>query len=299
MSPPSTVYLVDASIYIFRAYFSLPDEWFSPEGDPVNALCGYVQFVLKFLNDARPEQLAIAYDESLGACFRNEIYADYKSSRVLPDDALAYQLAACKAFTEVMAIPTLASARFEADDIIASLANQAQQHNQQVIIVSRDKDLGQLLRNKDFLWDFAADRQIDRRQFVENFGVLPEQMVDYLALVGDSIDDIPGVPGIGKKTAAALLQQFGSIEQMLDNPGAVVDCGMHGAKSIAVKLVEYREQMVMAQQLARLETGMQAIKQLSLDWHPPGQDRVRHFLSAFGLDNRFRNQLEQCYWWQN
>ncbi len=299
MSPTNTVYLVDASIYIFRAYFSMPDEWFSPEGDPVNALCGYVQFVLKFLNSAKPQQLAIAYDESLGDCFRNEIYANYKASRALPDEALAYQLAACKAFSEVMAIPTLASTRFEADDIIASLANRAQQNSQQVVIVSRDKDLGQLLRNRDYLWDFAADRQVDRKQFVENFGVLPEQMVDYLALVGDSIDDIPGVPGIGKKTAALLLQQFGSIEQMLDNPEAVLNCGIRGAKSIIVKLVEYRKQMAMAQQLARLETDMQAIKQLSLDWHPPGQDRVRQFLSAFGLENRFRNQINQCYWWQN
>ncbi|MEE8057293.1 MAG: PIN domain-containing protein [Pseudomonadales bacterium] len=121
------VYLIDASIYIFRAWFAIPDGWYSPEGYSVNALYGYTQLLLKFLQIVRPTRVAAAYDESLGSCFRNEIYPDYKSSRALPDEALAFQLAACKSLTEIMGITSLASVRYEADDIIATLASRAQQ----------------------------------------------------------------------------------------------------------------------------------------------------------------------------
>ena len=204
MSKP--VYLIDASIYIFRAYFAIPDEWHTDDGYPVNALYGYTQFLLKFLQTARPDQLAIAYDESLGSCFRNGIYADYKVSRALPDEELAFQLAACKALTERLGITSLASDRYEADDIIATLATNAQQQQKTVAIVTRDKDLGQLLLSpEDYLWDFAADKKMDAQHIVEHFGVRPDQLLDYLSLLGDSVDDIPGVPGIGKKTAQRLI----------------------------------------------------------------------------------------------
>ena len=133
MSQP--VYLIDASIYIFRAYFAIPDEWHSPDGHSVNALYGYTQFLLKFLQQTKPDRIAAAYDESLGSCFRNDIYPDYKSSRALPDEELAFQLSACRGLTELLGIMSPASERYEADDIIATLATQAQQQGESVAIV--------------------------------------------------------------------------------------------------------------------------------------------------------------------
>ncbi|WP_101759396.1 5'-3' exonuclease H3TH domain-containing protein [Oceanicoccus sp. KOV_DT_Chl] len=298
----SPVFLIDASIYIFRAYFAIPDEWHTKEGMPVNALYGYAQFMLKFLQAAKPEQLVVAYDESLGSCFRNDIYPDYKVSRALPDDTLAFQLQACKAFTEALGITSLADARYEADDIIATLATQAQQRQQAISIVSRDKDLGQLLLNEhDCLWDFAADKKNYQQQLYEHFLVRPDQLLDYLALLGDSVDDIPGVPGIGKKTAANLLRQFGSIENLFNDLDAVAQCGLRGAKSIALKLQHYRQQISMAQALVRLETAIPHLLDFDttmLEWSPPPVSHVNNFFADYSLEKRFKSQLSRCYWWQ-
>jgi len=297
--PSQPVYLIDASIYIFRAYFSMPDEWFSPEGYSVNALNGYTQFLLKFLQQVKPQQIAIAYDESLGTCFRNDIYPEYKASRVLPDEELAFQLEACKALTEIMGIPTFASDRYEADDIIATLAHSAQQRGDDVTIVSRDKDLGQILKQtNDILWDYAADKRIATGDFIDHYAVESQQMTDFLALVGDTIDDIPGVPGIGKKTAAALLRQFGSLDNMHKDLSAVAASGLRGAKAIADKLLDYRSQIKMAQALVRLEYNVPALADASLNWQPASKDTVAFFLDEYALGQRFQRQLDNGYCWK-
>ncbi len=297
--PLQPVYLIDASIYIFRAYFSIPDEWFSPEGYSVNALYGYTHFLLKFLQKVKPSQLAVAYDESLGSCFRNEIYPGYKSSRELPDEELAYQLAACKRLTEVMGIASPASERYEADDIIATFACMARQKGHDIAILTRDKDLGQLIQNDgDYLWDFAENKRTDKAAFFERFAVRTDQVTDYLALVGDSVDDIPGVPGIGKKTAARLLQQFGDIKTLYQDLDAVATSALRGAKGLAEKLRNYREQVSMAQALVRLETQVPLGDVEQLNWQPPCQAAVQDFFDEYGLGQRFQRQLDNSDWWK-
>jgi 5'-3' exonuclease len=294
-----SVYLVDASIYIFRAYFGIPDEWHDPDGRPVNALFGYTQFLLKFLTAARPQRLAVAYDESLGSCFRNEIYPAYKNSRVLPDEMLAYQLKACKGLTEILGIPSFASDRYEADDIIATLAHKAQGDGQNIVVVTKDKDLGQLLlKEGDYLWDFAGQRKIDRDAFHGHFSVWPEQLEDYLALVGDSVDDIPGVPGIGKKTASSLLERFSSIEKLYHDSDSVAGSGIRGAATIVSKLKDYRDQVGLAQRLVRLEKNVPLAHDQSLFWQPPPADIIRTYLDEFGLGRYFQRQLDSCHWWK-
>ncbi|MEH6911757.1 MAG: 5'-3' exonuclease H3TH domain-containing protein [Oceanicoccus sp.] len=294
-----SVYLIDASIYIFRAYFGIPDEWHDSDGRPVNALFGYTQFLLKFLTAARPQHLAVAYDESLGSCFRNEIYPAYKNSRALPDEMLAYQLKACKGLTEIFGISSLASDRYEADDIIATLAHKAQIDGRNIVVVTKDKDLGQLLlKEGDYLWDFAGQRKIDRYAFHGHFGVWPEQLEDYLALVGDSVDDIPGVPGIGKKTASSLLEKFSSIERLYRDSDGVAGSGIRGAATIVSKLKDYRDQVEMAQRLVRLEKNAPLAHDQSLLWQPPSIDVIRNYLDEFGLGQYFQRQLDSCHWWK-
>ncbi|MEH6557133.1 MAG: 5'-3' exonuclease H3TH domain-containing protein [Oceanicoccus sp.] len=294
-----SVYLIDASIYIFRAYFGIPDEWHDSDGRPVNALFGYTQFLLKFLTAARPQHLAVAYDESLGSCFRNEIYPAYKNSRALPDEMLAYQLKACKGLTEIFGISSLASDRYEADDIIATLAHKAQIDGRNIVVVTKDKDLGQLLlKEGDYLWDFGGQRKIDRYAFHGHFGVWPEQLEDYLALVGDSVDDIPGVPGIGKKTASSLLEKFSSIERLYRDSDGVAGSGIRGAATIVSKLKDYRDQVEMAQRLVRLEKNAPLAHDQSLLWQPPSIDVIRNYLDEFGLGQYFQRQLDSCHWWK-
>ncbi|WOX06097.1 5'-3' exonuclease [Microbulbifer pacificus] len=249
----SEIYLVDASVYIFRYYFALPPNWESRAGYSTEAVYGFSNFLLDLLA-RNPSHIACAFDESLGNCFRNEIYPDYKCSRALPDEALAYQLTACREMAEALGIASFASERFEADDILATLTRLCDAHQRAPVIVTRDKDLGQLLdRGAASLWDFAANQTLERDSIRQKFGVEPAQIADYLALVGDSIDDIPGVPGIGAKTAAKLLAAFADVEALIANVDQIADLKLRGAKGIAEKIASHAGQIRMALQLARLE----------------------------------------------
>jgi 5'-3' exonuclease len=250
------VYLVDASIYIFRAYFSLPDRWHNQRGQPLNAVYGYTCFLLDLLAQLRPDKpvtLALAFDESLGTCFRNRLHAGYKASRELPDEDLAYQLECCRRVSELLGLACFSGADYEADDYIATLAARARETGQPVAVVTRDKDLGQvLLDDRDHLWDYAQDTRTDRAAFFEKFGVWPEQFADYQGLVGDPIDDIPGVPSIGAKTAARLIQAYGDLETLAQHREAISLPGLRGVARISSQLDIYWDQALLSRELARL-----------------------------------------------
>lgn len=252
--------LLDASIYIFRYYFSLPDNWFSQEGYPTAAVYGYTAFLLNFLTRQRPDLMAACFDESLGSCFRNELYPDYKCSRALPDEALAFQLNACREVTELLGIASFASDTYEADDLLGTLLKDIQRSGEKrgVGILTRDKDLGQLLlRSQDCLWDYVNEGQqqrLYREDIYQKFGVWPEQLSDYLALVGDTSDDIPGVPGVGQKTAQALLQWQPSIETIFEHIDQLPGLPVRGAKGLPEKLMVYSEQIVLSRCLAEIVT---------------------------------------------
>ena len=247
----TTAYLVDASIYIFRAYFSLPERWHSPEGYPLNAVYGYSLFLLELLEQVEPAPVAVAFDESLGSCFRNELYPDYKVSRELPDEALAFQLEACRQLTELLGLSCYGGATHEADDYIATLA--ARHEDGPVTIVTRDKDLGQLLGEGDQLWDFAAGTYLDGAGFRERFGVDPFQFPDYQGLVGDKIDDIPGVPSVGARTAEVLIGAFGDLETLEPRRGDLGDLGLRGVARIQRALEEHWDMALLSRELARLD----------------------------------------------
>ena len=152
---PTRLYLIDASIYIFRSYFSLPENWRSKDGYPTHAVYGYLNFLLNLLEQESPELIAAAFDESLGTCYRNDIYPDYKSNRVLPDEVLAFQLNACVEVTQLLGIAGLASDTNEADDIVGTLAKLGRNQGHKIVVVSGDKDLAQLVSGQDVIWDFG------------------------------------------------------------------------------------------------------------------------------------------------
>ncbi len=220
---------------------------------PLNALYGYAGFLLDLLSQLPPAPLAFAFDESLGSCFRNDLYPQYKASRELPDETLAFQLNACRQATERLAIPCYSGPRYEADDYLATLARRHRERGHAISILTRDKDLGQLIEtDNDRWWDFSANEILDARALAKRFGVRPSQFADYLALVGDPVDDIPGVPGIGAKTAAALLGQFDDLESLLAAPDTVRDSGLRGAAGIARRLEENSDQARLARKLTGL-----------------------------------------------
>lgn len=262
MSGAGRAWLLDASIYIFRAWFSLPDRWFTRDGMPLNAVYGYTRFLLDFVELQGPRfHGAAAFDESLGSNFRNDIYPDYKRSRELPDETLAFQLQACRDITELLGLRCYGGARYEADDYLATLARRYQRAGLPVTLVTRDKDLGQLMRGEhDAWWDYAADVMLDAAAFQEKFGVAPEQFADYLALVGDPVDDIPGVPGVGAKTAARLLQVYGDLGELGRRFDELPAKGFRGAAQLAGRLAEHWPQVLLARQLTGLEKNVPGLR---------------------------------------
>lgn len=254
-------WLIDASIYIFRAWFSMPDRWHTKKGQPLQAVYGYSKFLLDFIEQQGTTFYgAIAFDESLGTNYRNEIYPDYKSSRALPDEDLAFQLAACREITERLGFACYGGEHYEADDYLATLAACFRRKAIPVTVVTRDKDLGQIITAEgDAWWDFAQDVTLDQHSFFAKFGVRPDQFADYLALVGDSIDDIPGVPGVGAKTAVALLQHFDNLAALEAGLGSVAALNIRGAARIQERLIAHWPQVLLARQLTGLEAGIPKI----------------------------------------
>lgn len=283
--------LIDSSIYIFQYYFSLPDNWFSEKQQyPTAAVYGFTSFLCKLREAHQPEYVAACFDESLGGGFREQIFPGYKSSRALPDKALAFQLQHCQIMAGYLGIPCFASKRYEADDLIGCLLQSLQSEPAAVAILSRDKDLAQLLhRPQDFVWDYAKDKRCYQGDVFEKWGVEPDQIEDYLALVGDNIDDIPGVPGVGGKTAAALLAHFGNVEQLFGNLDQCQQLKLRGSRTLAEKLEGYDEQVQMAKQLATIVTDVDLIESVDqLRWREPQWDKLELLCEELGFPKMFK-----------
>ncbi len=246
-----TLYLVDASIYIFRAWFSVPHEFSNQAGQPTNAVYGFAGFLCDLLETMQPENIAIAFDESLESSYRNDIYPAYKANRDPAPAQLLQQFAWCRQIAELLGLPSYSDKRFEADDLIATMALQGRARDMRISVISADKDLTQVIRNQDYWWDFARNTRLDHQAVKQKFGVYPEQIADYLALAGDAVDNIPGIPGIGPKTAALLLSHFNSLDELLERMDEVAWLSIRGAKSIHAKLREHAD----AARLARRLTG--------------------------------------------
>lgn len=245
-------YLIDASVYVFRAYFSMPDDMIDDNGNPINALYGFCRFLGDFIETVNPEHVAVLFDESLSKSFRTDIYPEYKANRDPAPPELKRQFGQCRRFTRSLGLMESASPRYEADDLIGTLVMHGRKVGRHSTIVTRDKDLTQLLSRNDVFWDFAGKGKLSYDQIPEAFGVWPEQIADFLALAGDSVDNIPGVPGVGKKTAAALLDHFGNLENIYDNLDKVHEVTVRGAKTLGAKLETHKD----AADLARRLTGI-------------------------------------------
>ncbi|MCB9964851.1 MAG: DNA polymerase I [Rhodospirillales bacterium] len=210
------LFLIDGSGYIFRAYFALPQNLTNPAGQPVGAVLGFCNMLYKLLNDLKAENIAVIFDAARKN-FRFDIYPEYKAHRPDAPEDLIPQFPLFRKAAEAFGLPAIELEGYEADDLIATYARQAQEKGMNVTIVGSDKDLMQLVNDRVTMFDPLKQTLIDAQAVQEKFGVPPEQMVDLQALTGDSVDNVPGVPGIGPKTAAQLLGEFGSLENLLDN----------------------------------------------------------------------------------
>ena len=291
---PPVLYLVDASIFIFRAYYSVPVDLVDPAGNPVNAVHGFARFLGDLLERESPGHIAVAFDESLEVSYRNEIYPAYKANREPAPAELKRQFALCRALCRGLGLAQYGSSRFEADDIIGTLATRAQAAGVPVTIVSRDKDLTQLISRRDTYWDAIADIRYGYDDIEERFGVVPERMVDYLALMGDAVDNIPGVPGVGPKTAARLLQHFDSLHGVFANLEAVPKLKFRGAAFVAETLREHRETAFLSRQLTAIACDMPLEAELAdLGRRPPDLAALDAFYDAQGFGRMLREQARR------
>lgn len=288
------LFIIDASIYIFKYYFSMPDQWHASNGRPTETVYGYALWLYRFLRDRKPANVVACFDESLSSCFRNDIYADYKKSRELPDEDLAFQLLACKKITQMMGISCYASDVYEADDLIGSFASAAFRKKLPYTILSRDKDLSQLLFSDEAcLWNYPDDDPLGSSCIKQKLGVRPDQVADFLALVGDTIDDIPGVPGVGKKTAMALLEHFDSWKNIKGNLEQVGGLNVRGARSLQKKLEEYREQVDISLQLATVMTKAIKVKWSEVKRRACLREELENFSVGLGFPVSFYQNIEK------
>ena len=223
--PRIRLYLVDGSGYIFRAYHALPPLTRKSDGMPIGAVSGFCNMLWKFLNDMKneadaPTHLAVIFDASEHT-FRNELYSAYKAHRPPPPEDLVPQFGMVREATRAFGVPAIELGGYEADDLIASYACKATELGGEVVIISSDKDLMQLVNDQVSMLDTMKNLRIGREQVIEKFGVGPEKVVDVQALCGDSVDNVPGAPGIGIKTAALLINEYGDLDTLLARAGEI------------------------------------------------------------------------------
>jgi len=246
------LYLIDASVYVFRAYYSMPPDMTDVDGNAAHATFGFARFLCDLLERAKPQFIAVAFDESVMTSFRNRIYPAYKANRDPAPEDLKLQFACCREFCRLLGVREFGSPEYEADDIIGTLATRARTLGVRTTIVTRDKDLAQIIRAGDVFWDYASNTRYRYDEIEERFGVQPERIPDYLALTGDSVDNIKGVPGVGPKTAGPLLKEFASLEELYDNLDSVAALPIRGARTLAAKLTQHRDAAFLARRLTEI-----------------------------------------------
>src|SRR5262245_26559627 len=248
-----TLYLVDAHSLIFQVFHALP-EMSSPSGLPTNALFGFTKDMLYLRTERRPDYLVVAFDVA-GPTFRDKISADYKAHRAPMPDDLQLQIPLIHQMLEAMRIPVVGVEGYEADDVIATLACAGGQRGMDIYICSSDKDFRQLLTDQIKIFNLRKRDVFDTAALEKDWGVRPDQVIDLQALVGDSIDNVQGVPGIGLKTGAKLLQDYDTLENLLEHVGDIPGKKQENLRAAAVFLP-------ISRQLVRLETDVP----LKLDW---------------------------------
>lgn len=247
-----TVWLVDASMYVFRAWHSMPDEFLDIDDQPVNAVHGFTRFVLEVLERHKPARIALAFDESLESNFRNALFPAYKANRDPAPVELKRQFLYCQEVCRALGLRVLANGQYEADDLIGTALTHVRRQGHPGLILSADKDLSQLLDAGDAQWDYGRNERWSHDGVKARYGVHAHQIADYLGLTGDPVDNIPGVPGVGAKTAAALLEHFGSLDVLFERIAEVPFLRLRGSAKHAERLHAHRDLALLSRRLATI-----------------------------------------------
>jgi DNA polymerase I len=283
MKNEKTIYMIDGSAYIYRAYHAVRG-LSNSKGLPTNAVFGFTRMLLKLIEDRSPEYIGMFFD-SKGPTFRHEIYKEYKANRPPMPEDLSVQIPYIKEVTKGFNLPVIEMPGFEADDLIGTLAHMAEKNGFSVIMVTGDKDFMQLVTEKSIIWDPMKNKTIDEKSIREVNGVEPCRMIDVMGLSGDTADNIPGVPGIGPKTALSLIKTFGSMKNLYEKVDTITKKKQHE------NLVKYREQAFLSRDLVTIDTNVPlGFKPQEFEFKEPDNAK----LSKLFKDLEFR-QLQQTF----
>lgn len=288
------VYLIDASVYIFRAWYGQGPDQHDGDGNPTHALYGFARFIGDLIERRAPQYMAVAFDECRGSGHRHALLPSYKANREPAPPELRRQFVLCREFCRRLGVAEFGSTDYEADDLIGTLAARMRSQGLRVTLVTRDKDLSQLIGPGDRFWDYSDAAEYCYEEIATRFGVAPESMADYLALTGDAVDNIPGVPGVGPKTAAALILRYATLDRLYECLDEIAYLPLRGASRLAARLREHRQAAYLARALTRIhcDAPLQADRE-ALRRRGPQLHALLEFCSQHGFGAMLPRQAER------
>jgi len=290
------LFLVDSSIFVFRAWYGPQQEQVNLRQQPNQAFIGFSDFVYRLLTEQAPSRVVFAFDESLAQSARKTIYPEYKANRSPAPEELKRQFAWCRQWVEALGISCVSSESWEADDLIGSLASYHRSAQLPLAILTADKDLAQLIEERDWWWSYLDDKKLDYRAICKKFGVRPQQIADQLALAGDKVDNIPGIPEVGLKTAARLLKKYDSLDnlrQHLDEVGAMK---FRYAARVQQSLIANENLLDVSIELTRINCEIAEMQQVETRRGGVDQEKINRMMREQAFDaarvSRWRSCLE-------
>ena len=281
--------LVDGSSYLYRAFHALP-KLTASNGQPTGAVRGVVSMLRKMQADFKDSDIVVVFDAK-GKTFRDEMFAEYKSHRPPMPDELRAQIEPLHQCIQAMGLPMIVHPGVEADDVIGTLAVQAEAKGESVIISTGDKDMAQLVSERVTLMTTMSNTVYDRDGVVEKFGVPPERIIDYLAIIGDTSDNIPGVPGVGPKSAVPMLQEIGGLDAIYADPEAIRELEFRGAKKMPEKMLEHKDQAYLSYKLATIKLDVELDAEIGLTNSAPNAEALHQLFTELEFKS-WINELE-------
>ena len=284
----NNVFLIDSTGFVLKYWFSMPPVE-TKNFESIAAFLGFCSFVIRLLSEHKPTYISFAFDESLGTCFRNEIYPDYKKTRETAPDELKKQFNLCREFLTILGLDNHASNYYEADDIINTLSYNVRKSGYNSLILTNDKDLYQLIYPGDIWWDYK-NKIFSHKDLEQYLGFTPQNLSDFLGLMGDSVDNIPGAPGLGEKTAMALMKEYQSLDNLMENIESITDRVGKKYKRFIKIIKENKKIIYLSKKLATLEyiddlnEDISLLKRKSLD-----ENKLESFLTTTGMKEGQRN----------
>jgi 5'-3' exonuclease len=278
------LFLVDSSIFVFRAWYGPDRERVNRAQQPNQAFVGFSDFVYRLLTEQAPQRMVFAFDESLSSSSRKSIYSEYKANRSPAPPELKRQFAWCRQWLEYLGISCVSSAQWEADDLIGSLRRYHASAQLPVAILTADKDLAQLIGERDLWWSYLDDQRLDYRAICRKFGVRPEQIAEQLALTGDKVDNIPGIPQIGRRTAARLLKKYDTLDNLLLHLQDVDKMKFRYAAAVQRSLIEHRALLDIGLQLTRINCDIEEMRRVDIGRRPAQAGEIEQMMQQHAFE---------------